>query len=216
MADSRARVRAVLCVVEALLVVVAVASLGWYATAHILSAREQAALSDELDRLAGPNELQELAQAPPTTTTTTSTTTATATAAQPSASARGLIGRIEMPRLKLSVVAREGIDDKTLRVAAGHIPGTALPGETGNAGFAAHRDTFFRPLKSVREGDEVVVTTPQGVYRYTVTGISIVEPKDVSVLDPGTDPILTLVTCYPFEYIGNAPQRFIVRAALRK
>ena len=223
MADNRPRVRRVLRLVEALLFVVAVASIGWYATVHILSAREQAALSQELDRLAGPAELQELAQAT-TAGTTTTMTPATTTADKPAAgtsgriaaSTRGLIGRIEVPRLRLSVVAREGVDDKTLRVAAGHIPGTALPGETGNSGFAAHRDTFFRPLKSVREGDEVVVTTPQGVYRYAVTGISIVEPNDVSVLDPSTDAILTLVTCYPFEYIGNAPQRFIVRAALRK
>ena len=218
MADNRPRVRRVLRILEVLCLMVAVMAIGWYATAHILSAREQVALSDELERLAapavGPNELRELAQTSPTTTTTT-TTTAAATPRKPAAPASGPVGRIEVPRLKLSVMAREGVDGKTLRVAAGHIPGTALPGEAGNAGFAAHRDTFFRPLKSVREGDEVVVTTPRGVYRYGVTGTSIVEPGDVSVLDPTADAILTLVTCYPFEYIGNAPQRFIVRAALR-
>ncbi len=210
MADSRPRVRRVLRILEVLCLMVAVVAICWYATAHILSAREQVALSDELDSIAGPNELRELAQ-----TTTSTTTTATATPRKVAAPALGPVGRIEVPRLKLSVMAREGVDGKTLRVAAGHIPGTARPGEAGNAGFAAHRDTFFRPLKFVREGDEVVVTTPQGVYRYGVTSTRIVEPGDVSVLDSTPDAILTLVTCYPFEYIGNAPQRFIVRAALR-
>ena len=211
MADNRPRVRRVLGVIEGILLLVAVVSIGWYATAHILSAREQTALSKELDKLeTGPDELQELAR--PTATATSTTTTMPHKTAP---SGNGLVGRIEVPRLKLSVLAREGVDGKTLRVAAGHIPGTALPGTAGNAGFAAHRDTFFRPLKSVRAGDEVVVTTPGGVYRYGVTDISIVEPADVSVLDSTSDAILTLVTCYPFEYIGNAPQRFIVRAALR-
>ncbi len=211
MTGSRPGVR-VLRVLEALFLVVAIVSLGWYATAHILSAREQSSLSHELDQATKPENFDGLARV--TTTSTTSTTT-DAAPARGAAGASSLVGRIDVPRLKLSVLAREGIDGKTLRVAAGHIPGTALPGDAGNAGFAAHRDTFFRPLKSVREGDTVVVTTPRGVYRYAVTDTRIVEPQDVSVLDPTTDAILTLVTCYPFEYIGNAPQRFIVRAALR-
>jgi sortase A len=221
MASSRPGVRA-LRFFEGLFLAVAVVSLGWYTTAHILSAREQASLSYELDQAttldhgSKPENFDGLVRQPPATATTTTTSTSSDTApAKPAASARNLVGRIEVPRLRLSVIAREGIDGKTLRGAAGHIPGTALPGEPGNAGFAAHRDTFFRPLKSVREGDDVVVTTPRGVYRYAVTGTRIVEPADVSVLDPTTDAILTLVTCYPFEYIGNAPQRFIVRAALR-
>jgi sortase A len=116
--------------------------------------------------------------------------------------------------LKLSAAAREGVDRQTLRSAVGHIPGTALPGAPGNAGFAAHRDTFFRPLKGVRTGDEVVLTTPNGVYRYSVVTTRVVDPSDVSVLSTTTDPTLTLVTCYPFDYIGSAPQRFIVRANL--
>jgi LPXTG-site transpeptidase (sortase) family protein len=212
MASSRPGVRP-LHILERLFLVIAVVSLGWYATAHILSAREQGSLSRELDQAIKPENFDQLART--TTTSTTSTTTDTAPA-KVGASARGLVGRIDVPRLRLSVLAREGIDGKTLRVAAGHIPGTALPGDAGNAGFAAHRDTFFRPLKSVREGDAVVVTTARGVYRYAVTDTRIVEPGDVSVLDSTTDAILTLVTCYPFEYIGNAPQRFIVRAALRE
>ena len=94
-------------------------------------------------------------------------------------------------------------------------PARRFPGALGNAGFAAHRDTFFGPLKSVRHGDEVIVTTTRGVFRYLVTGTRIVEPSDVSVLDPTPDGTLTLVTCYPFDYVGSAPQRFIVRAALQ-
>ena len=104
---------------------------------------------------------------------------------------------------------------RTLRVAAGHVPGTALPGDAGNAAFAAHRDTFFRPLKDVREGDEIAVATPSGNYRYVVTAISIVEPEDLSVLSPTAESVLTLITCYPFDYVGSAPQRFIVQAELQ-
>ncbi len=121
-----------------------------------------------------------------------------------------------MPRLKLSAIAREGVDTGTLRLAVGHIPGTAFPGELGNAGFAAHRDTFFRPLRSVRQGDEVIVTTPAGVYRYSVTAVRVVDPEDVSVLDPTPETSLTLVTCYPFTYVGSAPRRFIVHATLTR
>jgi len=188
-------------VVEGLLLLVGLAAIGWYTTARMAASREQVLLSRELDQVVKALDLDRA-------------TGNHAAPARAAAAARGLIGRIEVPRLKLSVVAREGIDVQTLRVAAGHIPGTALPGEPGNAGFAAHRDTFFRPLKSIREGDVVVVTTPRGVYRYAVTGTEIVEPDNVSVLDRSTGSLLTLVTCYPFEYIGNAPQRFIVRAAL--
>jgi sortase A len=108
------------------------------------------------------------------------------------------------------------VDTRTLRRAVGHIPGTALPGKRGNAGFAAHRDTFFSPLKNVRRGDDVIVTAPEGVYRYAVTTTRVVEPDDVSVLDPTPGTTLTLVTCYPFDYVGSAPQRFIVRAVLQR
>jgi sortase A len=215
MANRPRRVTVVLRAVEMLLLTVGIVSVAWYATAHTSAVLEQAALSRELERLS-------TAQRAVTTSTTTADDfrlKAEATRvekAEATGVMKGLIGRIEVRRIKMSALAREGVDVRTLRVAVGHIPGTALPGQPGNAGFAAHRDTFFRPLKSVREGDEVVVTTPRGVYRYAVTGTRIVEPQDLSVLDPTTDAILTLVTCYPFEYIGNAPRRFIVRAALRE
>jgi sortase A len=125
-----------------------------------------------------------------------------------------VLGRIEIPRLHVSAVVRAGSDAKTLRLAVGYIPGTALPGEPGNIGLAGHRDTFFRGLRNIRTDDEVRLVTPHGTYRYRVQRTNVVDPDDVWVLDPTARPTLTLVTCYPFTYIGSAPQRFIVRAAL--
>ena len=234
MGNRPRRATVVLRAIEMLLLVISLVSVGWYATAQTSAMREQAALSQELERLS-------TAQRPAATSAMTDTfrlkaeatgvgkaeatgvkeatgvnAEATGVNAEATGGKRGLIGRIEVRRIKMSALAREGVDMRTLRVAVGHIPGTALPGQPGNSGFAAHRDTFFRPLKAVREGDEILVTTPSGVYRYAVTGTRIVEPQDLSVLDPTADATLTLVTCYPFEYIGNAPQRFIVRAALQE
>jgi sortase A len=122
------------------------------------------------------------------------------------------LGRIEIPRLGVSVIVSEGLDRKTLRRAVGHIPGTAFPGDLGNVGIAGHRDSFFRPLKDVQVGDEVVLTTPRGRFRYVVEETEIVRPNHVEVLDPTEEPTLTLVTCYPFYYVGSAPKRFIVQA----
>jgi sortase A len=125
---------------------------------------------------------------------------------------RGLLGRVEIARLGLSAMLIEGDDAKTLRRAVGHIPGTALPGQPGNVALSGHRDTFFRPLRNIRADDIIVVTTLQGEYRYRVVSTRIVAPDNVAVLDPGTGEILTLVTCYPFYFVGAAPDRFIVRA----
>jgi sortase A len=173
---------------------------GWYGGVRVAAAREQAVLSRALDaRTVG------TVGTPGTRTLGTSGTRGTPGT---------LIGRIEIPRLKLSALAREGDDDRTLDLAVGHLPGTALPGEPGNAAFAAHRDTFFRPLRRIHDGDVVVVTTPRGKFRYLVTSTEIVKPEDVSVLNASGTPTLTLVTCYPFNFIGSAPQRFIVRADL--
>ena len=130
----------------------------------------------------------------------------------PAAATDGLIGRIEIPRLDLSVVVAEGVDKTTLRRAVGHIPGTGLPGQPGNVGIAGHRDTFFRPLRNIRRDDVITLTTPRGEYRYRVVSTRVVSPDTVSVLDPSGDEILTLVTCYPFYFVGSAPNRFIVRA----
>ena len=123
-----------------------------------------------------------------------------------------VIGRIEIPRLRISAMVLEGTAPKTLRVAVGHISGTALPGIRGNAALAAHRDTIFRPLQGVKAGDGIVMSTSYGEFRYVVNSIEIVNPTDVRVLRPTPDAELTLVTCYPFSYLGTAPQRFIVHA----
>jgi sortase A len=131
----------------------------------------------------------------------------------PNVVAGGLIGRMEIPRLGLSVIVAEGVDALTLRRAVGHIPGTAMPGQpAGNVGLAGHRDTFFRPLRNIRRDDVITLATPLGEYRYRVVSTRIVNPSDLGVLDPGGSEVLTLVTCYPFYFIGPAPSRFIVRA----
>lgn len=131
----------------------------------------------------------------------------------PAASAMsGLIGRIEIARLGLSVMIVEGDDGKTLRRAAGHVPGTALPGQLGNVGITAHRDTFFRPLRHIQMDDVITLTTLQGEYRYRVVSTKVVSPRDVDVLDSTGGEVLTLVTCHPFYFVGAAPNRFIVRA----
>lgn len=124
----------------------------------------------------------------------------------------GLLGRMEISRIGLSAILVEGDDAKTLRRAVGHIPGTALPGQPGNIAFSAHRDTFFRPLRNVRENDIIVVITPRGEFRYRVVSLEVVAPDDLAVLDASEGEILTLVTCYPFYFVGAAPDRFIVRA----
>jgi sortase A len=124
-----------------------------------------------------------------------------------------LIGRLEIPRLKLSVMVREGADGKTLHRAVGHIPGTALPGFAGNVALAGHRDTFFRELRNIKKDDTIEFETENGTYRYLVESTDIVGPRDVGVLAASHGQMLTLVTCYPFYYIGSAPKRFIVHAA---
>ncbi len=126
----------------------------------------------------------------------------------------GLIGRLKLPRLGVDAIVRNGADSRTLRRAVGRIPGTALPGEPGNIGLAAHRDTFFRALKGVRKDDRILLETPAGTYEYRVESTTIVSPSNISVLDPTDNPSVTLVTCYPFYYVGKAPKRFIVRGHL--
>ena len=127
-------------------------------------------------------------------------------------STNGLLGRMEIPRLGVSIVVAEGIAEVTLRRAGGHIPGTSFPGQGGNVGIAGHRDTLFRPLRNVRQDDLITVTTLAGEYRYRVTSTEIVSTSDVRVLESDGHESLTLVTCYPFYFVGPAPDRFIVRA----
>lgn len=123
-----------------------------------------------------------------------------------------LIGRLEIPRLKMSVMVADGDDEKTLRTAAGHLPDTPLPWEFGNSAVAGHRDGLFRPLRGVRVTDRMRLTTPRGNFQYVVSNIRIIEPNDLSVLVTKGQSSLTLITCYPFNFIGQAPKRFIVQA----
>jgi sortase A len=124
------------------------------------------------------------------------------------------LGRIEVKSVGIEAMIEEGIAGKTLQQAVGHIPGTPLPGQPGNVGLAGHRDTFFRNLRNIHDDDEITLTTLEGTYRYRVALISIVEPNDMSVLAKSNASTLTLVTCYPFSYVGFAPKRFIVRAIM--
>jgi sortase A len=124
----------------------------------------------------------------------------------------GLVGMLDVPRLKLSTPVIEGDDDRTLKRAVGHLPDTPLPWESGNSAMAGHRDGLFRPLKDVKVGDEIRFRTTRDEFIYRVTKTSIVAPDDVSVLEPQAQAGLTLITCYPFYYVGSAPQRFIVHA----
>ena len=123
-----------------------------------------------------------------------------------------VVGRMDIPRLGVSVAILQGTNRRMLRLGVGHIEGTPLPGEVGNSGIAGHRDTFFRALKDLRRDDQIEVQTPTGMFRYRVDWVKVVASDDHSVLAPSTEPALTLVTCYPFYFVGPAPRRFVVRA----
>jgi LPXTG-site transpeptidase (sortase) family protein len=119
---------------------------------------------------------------------------------------------LEIPRLGLSTVVFEGTGQDVLLRGPGHLRGSALPSDTGNMVIAGHRDTFFRPLQDLRRGDEISVQTPKGTRRYQVASTQIVNPDAIEVLNDTPEPVLTLITCYPFRFVGNAPQRFIAKA----
>jgi sortase A len=123
-----------------------------------------------------------------------------------------LIGKLQIPRIGLSVMVLQGMEEETLIVGAGHVPGTPLPGAEGNVAIAAHRDTFFRKLKGILPGDSIQVATVRQTYEYVVDSTEIVDPEDTRVMESRARPELTLITCYPFYFIGSAPKRFIVHA----
>jgi sortase A len=141
-----------------------------------------------------------------------------------------VLGRVEIPRLHLGAIVREGVDTDTLGNAVGHVPSTALAGREGNFAIAAHRDTLFRALKDIQKGDLVDFQAPDGVFTYRISSLRIVKPSEVSVLRPdggfrsgqfenvsyrpGSSRLITLITCYPFYYVGSAPKRFIVQGEL--
>jgi sortase A len=193
---------------ERLLLVIGIVSLGYYAYVSAEAALYQAFEERELDAI--------LASAPAAAPDPRATIFPARTPVRERPAQGASIGRIEIPRLGVSAIIRAGSDARTLRLAVGYIPGTALPGEGGNTGLAAHRDTFFRRLRDIRTDDEIRIVTKEGTYRYEVDNTRIVQPKDVWVLNPTPEPALTLVTCYPFNYIGSAPERFIVRAELSR
>ena len=140
------------------------------------------------------------------------TSSAANLALRPAALGNGVLGRIEIPRLRIAAMVAEGSDLKTLRHAVGHIRSTALPGSPGNCALAGHRDTFLRGLGKVRIDDIVRLITPDRTYTYRVEWGIVVDPHRVEVLDSTAVRSVTLITCYPFEYIGHAPKRFVVRA----
>jgi sortase A len=123
-----------------------------------------------------------------------------------------VLGLIEIPRLNLSSPVLSGDGAATLDIAVGHLPDTPKPWERGNSALAAHRDGLFRPLKNIRVGDDVRVRSVHGDFVYRVRHLKIVTPEDLSVLAPTNTDTLTLITCYPFNFIGHAPKRFIVQA----
>jgi sortase A len=193
-AESRRHAAAALRATERVLLIVGIVALGWYAGARVSAARDQASWARELAQQTAARSLAPAAGAH-----------------RRVPKPRSLVAKLEVPRLGLSAIAREGVDERTLRSAVGHVPNTALPGERGNAAFAAHRDSYFRKLRHVRTGDRVVLTTPDGVFDYVVGETRVVEPNDISVLAPADESTVTLVTCYPFDFIGPAPKRFVVR-----
>ena len=152
------------------------------------------------------------------------------TVAAPRPAEGAVLGRVEIARLNLAAMVREGVDANVLSVAVGHVPSTALPGQAGNFAIAAHRDTLFRGLKDIHEGDIVTFESASGNYKYKVLATKIVKPTDVSVLRPDgggliprtelvsdgghSNRLMTMITCYPFYYVGSAPKRFIVEAEL--
>jgi sortase A len=135
-----------------------------------------------------------------------------ATATRREVQESGPMGRVELPRLGARTIVAEGADDRTLRRGLGHLPGTAFPGEPGNVVIAGHRDSFFGYLEDLRSGDRVRVITPDGTFEYTVESKTVIRPEQTEVLDATRVPTLTLITCYPFHYLGPAPQRYVVRA----
>ena len=189
---------------ETALFAVGVVALGWCVFTLVRSRLDQAGAARELDR--------KIAASRAARNSTPARRTAAPLRALPAPGS--VVGELSIPRLGLSAIAREGTDGATLRVAIGHIPGTALPPDLGNAAFAAHRDTFFRGLGRLHANDVLRLKSPEGTFLYRVAWTRVVGPEATWVLDPQAEGSLTLVTCYPFNYVGPAPKRFVVRASL--
>lgn len=188
------------------LIAIGVLCLLSYAIAELRAARhreQQAAiLLDAIAREEAAATVDPAAAAPP----------AAAPVREPAVEEGAAVGLLEISRLGLSTPILSGEDEATLDLGAGHLRDTPSPWEQGNSAVAGHRDGVFRPLRKVRVGDRIDVRTIHGDLSYTVTETFVVTPDDLSVLEPTESPVLTLITCYPFNFVGPAPKRFIVRA----
>ncbi len=178
--------------IELTLLAVAVGCLGWYGWRMYEISRNQSAASEAVE--------QTLSR--PSPSVSPDETPAIAS----------VIGRLDIPRLHLSAPIKAGEDDNVLDAAVGYLRDTPLPWQPGNSALAAHRDRLFRPLERIRVGDEIRLSTTHGELMYQVSRTLIVKPDDVWVLDPSPDANLTLITCFPFTYVGHAPKRFVVQA----
>jgi sortase A len=158
--------------------------------------------NSHIQQTRGAHELEQLRRNPP------------AVSGTPATIAEGtLVGQVEIPKLHLSAVVFQGTSDGILAQGVGHLDASAFPGQAGNVVLAAHRDTFFRSLRNIRKGDLVWVTTPYAIRTYAVDSTELVKPTETGVIASTATPTLTLITCYPFYYVGHAPKRFIVRAS---
>jgi sortase A len=210
-APGSERRRRILRTVEICLWIVAVASIGYcsvaYAGAAVHQYRKKALLKEMRTASSAAVASPALAAYAESSRTLALSSTSTGNAL-----GYGVLGVVEIPRLGISSVVEEGVDSSTLWEAVGHIPGTAMPGQNGNSALAAHRDTYFRGLGDVEAGDLIVFRSPTANFRYRVESIKIVEADAIDALPESSTPTLSLITCYPFRYVGPAPQRFIVTA----
>jgi sortase A len=200
--------------IEPVLFALALVLLGYVSWVHLESAYVYSHFEREIADLAPPQRAASTPSAPsapsgPISPAASPSRLAT-TVSMPDS--RGFLGVLEVPRLGFSTVIFEGVEEKTLRRAVGHIPGTAFPGGKGNVGIAGHRDRFFRPLRELRSDDLIVVHTPHAYYAYNVDSFRVVSPEETGILESSGKGQLTLVTCYPFFYLGPAPERFVVFA----
>lgn len=183
----------ILRALERLFLLVAVVSLSWYGWRMFEIHRAEQQLTAEVDRALVDRALDNVT-------------------VPPEVPADGVIGELEIPRLHLSAPVKAGDDDAVLDYSVGYLTDTPLPWMPGNSAFAAHRDRLFRRIEHIRAGDAITLSTTHGALNYRVVKTLIVNPKDVWVLKPLPHVNLTLITCYPFSYVGHAPHRFIVQA----
>jgi sortase A len=196
--------KAVVVLLSQVLLIVGITMLGYCTFAVIAMKRYQTQAQDRLATIASPPSVQ--------TTDRTRVDPNGRPESRTDSNGPLLVGRIEIPRIHLSAIIAEGTSSQTLGLAVGHVAGTALPGESGNIVMAAHRDTFFRGLGELQPRDLIRLTAPNGRFDYRVDFTEVVSPAETWVLKSSSNEALTLITCYPFHYIGTAPKRFIVRA----